>query len=83
MYLSYILPQVIYANTVPSLSVVATTRRNGTRSMLTSAKLSVDYLVVGTTVELDDPLEDLVFRDLLISYIILDGEQRAQSQEDL
>ena len=33
--------------------VVATTRRNGTRSMLTSAKLSVGYLVVGITRELD------------------------------
>ena len=65
------------------MCVVATTRRNGTRSMLTSAKLSVGYLVVGTTVELDDPLEDLAFCDFLISHIILDGEQRAQSQEDL
>ena len=35
------------------LSVVATTRRNSTRSMLTSAKLSVGYLVVGITRELD------------------------------
>ena len=35
------------------LSVVATTRRNGTRSLLTLAKLSVDYLVVGITRELD------------------------------
>jgi len=34
-------------------SVVATTRRNGTRSLLTSAKLSVGYLVVGITRELD------------------------------
>ena len=33
--------------------VVATTRRNGTRSLLTSAKLSVGYLVVGITRELD------------------------------
>ena len=33
--------------------VVATTRRNGTHSLLTSAKLSVDYLVVGITRELD------------------------------
>ena len=37
----------------------------------------------GITRELDDPLEDLAFRDLLISYIILNGEQRAQSQEYL
>ena len=33
--------------------VVATTCRNGTRSMLTSAKLSVGYLVVGITRELN------------------------------
>ena len=37
--------------------VVATTRQNGTYSMLTSAKLSVDYLVVGITRELNkEPL---------------------------
>jgi len=36
-----------------AMFVVATTRRNGTRSLLTSAKLSVDYLVVGITRELD------------------------------
>ena len=36
-----------------SLLVVATTCRNGTRSMLTSAKLSVGYLVVGITRELN------------------------------
>ena len=34
-------------------TVVATTCRNGTRDMLTSAKLSVGYLVVGITRELD------------------------------
>jgi len=33
--------------------VVATTHWNGTRDMLTSAKLSVSYLVVGITRELD------------------------------
>ena len=33
--------------------VVATTRQNGTCDMLTSAKLSVGYLVVGITRELD------------------------------
>ena len=33
--------------------VVATTRQNGTHSILTSAKLSVGYLVVGITRELD------------------------------
>ena len=38
--------------------------------------------MVATTVELDDLLEDLAFRDLLISHIILDGGQRAQSQEE-
>ena len=37
--------------------VVATTRWNGTCSMLTSAKLSIGYLVVGITRELDkEPL---------------------------
>jgi len=34
-------------------SVVATTHWNGTRSLLTSAKLSVSYLVVEITRELD------------------------------
>jgi len=33
--------------------IVATTRQNSTRSMLTSAKLLVSYLVVGITRELD------------------------------
>jgi len=33
--------------------VVATTCQNGTHSLLTSAKLSVDYLVVGITRELN------------------------------
>ena len=33
--------------------VIATTRRNGTCSLLTSAKLSIGYLVVGITRELD------------------------------
>jgi len=37
--------------------VVATTRQNSTCSLLTSAKLSVGYLVVGITKELDkEPL---------------------------
>jgi len=36
-----------------TVNVVATTRRNGTRDILTSAKLSVGYLVVGITRELD------------------------------
>ena len=35
------------------LTVVATTCWNSTRDMLTSAKLSVGYLVVGITRELD------------------------------
>ena len=35
------------------LSIVATTRQNGTCSLLTSAKLSVGYLVVGITRELN------------------------------
>ena len=34
-------------------AVVATTCRNGTCSLLTSAKLSIGYLVVGITRELD------------------------------
>ena len=34
-------------------TVVTTTRWNGTRDMLTSAKLSVGYLVVGITRKLD------------------------------
>ena len=40
--------------------------------------------VVATTVELDDPLEDLAFRDLLIFLFILD-RRAAQpfSQEDI
>ena len=38
------------------LCVVATTRQNGTYDMLTSAKLSVGYLVVGITRELDKEL---------------------------
>ena len=37
-------------------SIVATTRWNGTCDMLTSAKLSVGYLVVGITRELDKEL---------------------------
>jgi len=38
------------------ISVVATTCQNGTCNMLTSAKLSVGYLVVGITRELDKEL---------------------------
>ena len=44
--------------------VVATTYRNGTHSMLTSAKLSVGYLVVGITRELDK--EPLLYYPLYI-----------------
>ena len=48
--------------------VVATTRRNGTRSLLTSAKLSVSYLVVGITRELDkEPL--LHYSSIYINYM--------------
>ena len=36
-----------------AITVVATTRRNGTCSLLTSAKLLTDYLIVGITRELD------------------------------
>jgi len=69
LYRSYILPIALYrfqlwfynhASMAYHLkvlgkmqSVVATTRRNGTRSMLTSAKLTEGYLVVGFTRELD------------------------------
>jgi len=35
------------------INVVATTRWNGTRSLLTLAKLLIGYLVVGITRELD------------------------------
>ena len=38
------------------LLIVATTHRNGTHSLLTSAKLLTDYLVVGITRELDKEL---------------------------
>ena len=44
--------------------VVATTRWNGTHSMLTLAKLSVGYLVVGITRELDK--EPLLYYPLYI-----------------
>jgi len=48
--------------------VVATTRWNGTCSILTSAKLSVGYLVVGITRELDkEPL--LHCSSIYINYI--------------
>jgi len=48
-------------------SVVATTCWNGTRSLLTSAKLSVSYLVVGITRELDKELS-LYCYPIYISY---------------
>ena len=35
------------------ISVIATTRQNGTHSLLASAKLLVGYLVVGITRELN------------------------------
>jgi len=42
---------------IVGIVVVATTRWNGTCSLLTSAKLSVGYLVMGITRELDkEPL---------------------------
>ena len=47
--------------------VVATTRQKGTRSLLTSAKLSVDYLVVGITRELDKK-PSLHYYPIYISY---------------
>jgi len=46
-----------YFLTTKILSVVATTRQNSPCDMLTSAKLSIGYLVVGITRELDkEPL---------------------------
>ena len=45
--------QVSYCLISFNLVIVATTCWNGTHSMLTSAKLSVGYLVVGITRELD------------------------------
>jgi len=49
MYLTY----VNLKHNTWLFSVVVTTRQNGTCDMLTLAKLSVDYLVVGITRELD------------------------------
>ena len=46
---------IILSGTVHT-GIVATTRRNGTCSMLTSAKLTEDYLVVEITKELDKEL---------------------------
>jgi len=56
IYISIHSPCYDYASFYPNvhaLSVVATTRQNGTCDMLTSAKLSVGYLVVGILRELD------------------------------
>ena len=50
-YLGYILSPSSITSHV--LTIVATTCWNSTRSMLTLAKLSVDYLVMGITRELD------------------------------
>jgi len=44
---------IYFPDNSPLINVVATTRRNGTHSMLTSAKLTEGYLVVGITRELD------------------------------
>jgi len=51
----YVIKKIMSENAVELelLIVVATTRRNGTCSLLTSAKLSVGYLVVGITRELN------------------------------
>ena len=46
--------------------VVATTCQNGTCSMLTSAKLSVGYLVVGITRELDKCYKTSVWTDFRV-----------------
>ena len=48
--------------------VIATTRRNGTHSLLTSAKLSVGYLVVGITRELDKE-PSLHYSSIYINYM--------------
>ena len=47
------LDRIVTIRATEVLIVVATTRQNGTRSLLTSAKLLVGYLVVGITRELD------------------------------
>ena len=49
--LVYNSPKTFYS--IVLFNVVATTRRNSTHSLLTSAKLSVGYLVVGITRELN------------------------------
>jgi len=49
----YYASAMFYLDTWALIFVVATTRRNSTCDMLTSAKLSVGYLVVGITRELD------------------------------
>ena len=48
-------PKVVLTSTfhITHVCVVATTHWNGTHSLFTSAKLSVGYLVVGITRELD------------------------------
>ena len=64
------------------LGVVATTRRNSTCSMLTSAKLSVGYLVVGITRELDKkPLLLSQIRYSLVVILELNGVSEVQYKD--
>jgi len=49
----YLFTMTIYLGFSGVIIVVATTRQNSTCDMLTSAKLSVGYLVVGITRELN------------------------------
>ena len=54
----------LFSESLIGTTVVATTRWNSTHSLLTSAKLSVGYLVVGITRELDK--EPLLYYSLYI-----------------
>jgi len=49
----YVIEECCQWNLEMESSVVATTHQNGTRSLLTSAKLSIGYLVVEITRELN------------------------------
>jgi len=63
----FVVENVFSQGEAKGMYVVATTRQNGTHSMLTSAKLSVGYLVVEITRELNkEPL--LYCYPIYISY---------------
>jgi len=63
----FVVENVFSQGEAKRMYVVATTRQNGTHSMLTSAKLSVGYLVVEITRELNkEPL--LYCYPIYISY---------------